>query len=56
MDKQCDWLWSVTVAKKLSIIKKNAFFQYNGCTYKILEDYVAGATFGTCKVTCKPIN
>ena len=29
---------------------------YNGCTYNILEDYVAGATFGTFQVTCISIN
>ena len=33
-------------------IKKNAYFQRDGCTYKILDDYVDGATFGTCEVTC----
>ena len=29
-----------------------AYFQRDGYMYKILDDYVGGAKFGTCEVTC----
>ena len=32
-------------------IKKNAYFQLGGCTFKILDDYVPGASVGACLVT-----
>ena len=44
-------LVSFSNEKYNATIKKNAYFQYNGCTFKILDDYVPGATFGACVVT-----
>ena len=34
-----------------STIKKNFHFQKDGCTFKVMDDYVTGATFGPCVVT-----
>ena len=37
-------------------IKKNAYFQLGGCTFKILDDYAPGVSFGACLVTSSTTN
>ena len=45
-------LVSYTNEKYNSTIKKNAYFQHDGCTFTILDDHKPGAMFATCVVTC----